>query len=198
MGTAGDGKRILVSWLDEGIFAAKLPEVERLKGVRQPAEYHGEGDAFVHTMLAIEAVSDWMDIRIFWGVLLHDIGKSVTTTFVDGRWKSYGHAEAGAKMTPAVMERVGFADLAYDVGWLVKNHLFHFFWQLTDEKKPTRNQLRFMEHPLFPLLLEVCAADAAASLGKSDKRVQIQRIADLFHVSEKGTGSAGRQNTRHR
>ena len=74
--TARDGKNMLAAWLEEGVFAERLPEVERLKGVLQPEEYHGEGDAFVHTMLAVAAVPDEEDIRVFWGTLLHDIGKS--------------------------------------------------------------------------------------------------------------------------
>jgi len=178
--TARDGKNMLAAWLEEGVFAERLPEVERLKGVLQPEEYHGEGDAFVHTMLAVAAVPDEEDIRVFWGTLLHDIGKSETTTLIHGRWRSFGHAEAGARMTPAIMERQGMPEFARDVTWLVKHHLFHFSWQPLPGAKLTRNQLRFMEHPLFPLLLQVCAADAAASIGKSDKGETVRRLAELF------------------
>ncbi len=131
-------------------------------------------------MLAVAAVPDGEDIRAFWGTLLHDIGKSVTTTLIHGRWRSFGHAEAGARMTPAIMERLGMPELARDVTWLVKHHLFHFSWQLLPGAKLTRNQLRFMEHPLFPLLLQVCAADAAASIGKSGKGETVRRLAELF------------------
>lgn len=178
--TAGDGRGMVASWLAEGVLADRLPELESLKGVPQPAEYHGEGDAFVHTMLAIEAVPNGADIRVFWATLLHDIGKGVTTELVRGRWRSFGHAEAGAKMAQAAMERLGMPGLAGDVAWLVKNHMFHFSWHLSTGARPSRNQERFMEHPLFPLLLQVCAADAAASLGKSEKGETIRRIAELF------------------
>lgn len=178
--TARDGKNKIASWLEEGVFADRLPELERLKRVLQPEEFHGEGDAFVHTMLAVEAVPDEADIRVFWGTLLHDIGKGVTTELIHGRWRSFGHAEAGAKMTPAIMARLGMPELAPDVSWLVKNHMFHFSWQSASGAKLNRNQLRFMEHPLFPLLLQVCAADAAASLGKSKKGEMLRRIAELF------------------
>ena len=178
---ARDGKKMIGLWLEEGIFGEKLPEVEKLKGVPQPEEYHGEGDAFVHTMLAVEEVADDADIRVFWATLLHDIGKSVTTELVGGRWRSFGHAEAGAGMTAAIMDRLDMTQFSQDVTWLVKNHLFHFSWQIKPHAKLTRNQLRFMEHPLFPLLLEVCAADAAASIGKNTRKTEmLKMITELF------------------
>jgi hypothetical protein len=178
--TARDVKNTIAAWLAEGVFAEKLPEVEGLKGVPQPEEYHGEGDAFVHTMLAVEAVPDEADIRVCWGVQLHDVGKGVTTKLIRGRWRSFGHAEAGAKMVPLIMDRLGMPELAQDVTWLVKNHQFHLSWRLAPDALPTRRQQRFMEHPLFPSLLQVCAADAAASLGRGDKGATLRRIADFY------------------
>lgn len=66
-----------VRWLDElGLLAEILPEVCALKGVPQPAQYHPEGDVFVHTLLALE----WAD-RLHMPaltklcVLCHDLGK---------------------------------------------------------------------------------------------------------------------------
>lgn len=186
--TARDGKKMIASWREQGLFAERLPELERLKGVPQPEEYHGEGHALVHTMLAIEAVADEADIRVFWGALLHDIGKSATTELIHGRWRSFGHAEAGAAMAQEVMERLGLPELARDVAWLVKHHMFHFSWHVTPGTRLTRNQLRFMDQPLFPLLLQVCAADAAASLGSSRKGDAVRRIAELYDdMTKRGT-----------
>ncbi len=83
-------------------------------------------------------------------------------------------------MVPLIMRRIGMPELARDVAWLVKNHMFHFSWHLVPEARLTRNQLRFMEHPLFPFLMQVCAADAAASLGRSDKGAMLRRIGEVF------------------
>ncbi len=177
---ARDGKDTIAAWLEAGNFAERLPEVERLKEVPQPEEYHGEGDAYIHTMLAAGAVPDDADVRVFWGALLHDIGKSVSTEFVRGRWRSHGHAEAGAGMVPPIMVRLGMPELSNDVAWLVRNHMFHFSWHLAPGARLTRRQLRFMDHPLFPFLMQVCAADAAASLGRSDKGATLRRIGELF------------------
>jgi len=174
-------------WLNEGSFDEKLPEVAALRGVQQPEEYHEEGDAFVHTLLAMEAVDDADDPRIFWGALLHDIGKAEKTFFDGSRWRSLGHAEAGAQQVPAVMTRLGLDELAADVAWLVRHHLFHFSWNLGPDDRLTRNQRRFMEHPLFPCLLQVCLADAAASHGKSNKGGKIRMIAEIY-ADEYGKG----------
>lgn len=178
--TAADYRKLVDGWLDDGSFDERLPEVAALRGVPQPEEFHAEGDAFTHTMLAARAVDDDSDQRVFWGALLHDIGKAETTRLIRGRWRAFSHAEAGAKLVPGILVRLGLPDLADDVAWLVKNHLFHFAWHLGHNVKLTRNQLRFMEHPLFRLLLEVCAADAAASLGRSDKGRVIKMIADFL------------------
>jgi putative nucleotidyltransferase with HDIG domain len=162
-------KKLLARWSIDDILSEKLPEVAALRGVPQPDEYHLEGDAYVHTMLAVDAVDEGTDQRIFWAVLLHDIGKALTTTFVEGRWRSRGHAEAGAKLVPDIMSRLGFPELAPDVEWLVRHHDFILSWNLKPGDMLTTRQRRFMEHPLFPLLLQVNAADAAASWGRSRK-----------------------------
>jgi hypothetical protein len=183
--TSGDCREMVRKWITEGSFTDKLSEVAALHGIMQPEEYHAEGDALTHTMLAIEAVDDDADPRIFWAVLLHDIGKSVKTELINGRWRSLGHAQAGAEMVPEIMSRLGFPRMAYDIAWLVRHHMFHFSWHLHSDTRITRNQSRFMEHPLFPLLLQVCAADAAASHGRSDKGDVIRKIAELVEDASK-------------
>jgi len=178
--TSRECREMVFRWLEEGSFDERLPEVAALRGVQQPEEYHGEGDAFVHTLLAMEAVDDDEDPRVFWGALLHDIGKSEKTFFDGSRWRSVGHAEAGAQLIPTIMERLELPELASDVEWLVRHHLFHFSWNLGSDIRLTRNQRRFMEHPLFPCLLQVCLADADASHGLSDKGSKIRLIAEIF------------------
>lgn len=177
---ARECRELMEQWQREGRFELLLPEVEALRGVLQAEQYHAEGDAFTHTMLALATVDEESDPRVFWGVLLHDIGKATTTAFIKGRWRAYGHAEAGAAMVPAVMARIGFPELAADVKWLVRQHLFHFAWQLREDGGLSKQQRRFMEQPLFPLLLEVCLADAAGSLGANGKGRKIRLIAELY------------------
>jgi hypothetical protein len=159
--TAGDWKRRLEEWLSEGAFATIIPEVAALIGVPQPPEFHPEGDALTHTLQAVAEVDDRDDERVFWAVLLHDIGKKSTTVFHDGRWRAHGHADESALLAQIVLVRCGLGHLAADVVWLVKNHHFKQSWNLKPGTSLSRHQQRFTELPLFHLLENVCAADAA-------------------------------------
>jgi len=159
--TAGAWKLNIARWLADGIFEKMLPEVARLRDVPQAPEFHPEGDALIHTMQAIAEIDDDDDQRVFWAVMLHDIGKKETTVFVNGRYRSHGHAEAGANMVAGILSRFSLEKIADDVTWLVKHHHYHHAWNLQPGQPLSRRQQKFTEHPLFPLLLKVCAADAA-------------------------------------
>jgi len=159
--TSGQWKRQLERWIDDGLLDEILPEIASLKGVIQPPQYHPEGDAFTHTMQAVQQLHDSDDERIFWAVLLHDIGKSSTTTELDGRIISHGHDLAGSAMVPAVLSRCGLAHLTEDVQWLVRHHHYHHSWNLKTGQELSPKQAKFTRHPLFPLLEKVCAADRA-------------------------------------
>ena len=171
---------MLACWLADGSFAERLPEVDALREVPQTPEFHGEGDAYVHTMLAVEAVADDADPRVFWGTLLHDIGKAQTTDFFHGHWHSYGHEAAGARLVPAIMNRLGLSELADDVAWLVRHHDFLISWQLQPGMKLSARQRRFTEHPLFLFLLQVSAADAAGARGRSRKGEDGRMLAEML------------------
>jgi putative nucleotidyltransferase with HDIG domain len=177
---AAECKKLINCWINDGSFAERLPEVVALKGVPQPADFHAEGDAYVHTLLAVKAVADDADQRVFWAVLLHDIGKAKTTRFADGRWRSRGHGEVGARLVPEIMFRLGLPDLSEDVTWLVSTHDFILSWNLKPGDRLTTRQRRFTEHPLFPLLLRVNAADAAASRGISSKGEIGMMLAEMI------------------
>jgi putative nucleotidyltransferase with HDIG domain len=183
-----DCRELLEKWRCEGSFDLYLPEVAALRGIPQPEKYHSEGDVFTHTMLAVEAVDDDADPRVFWGVLLHDIGKAKTTNLIDGRWRAHGHAEEGSDKVRVIMERTGFPELAADVAWLVRHHTFHFSWELRKNGRLTKKQRTFIGHTLFPLLLEVCLADAEGSRGSADKGRKIRLIADVYFSGVKSEG----------
>jgi hypothetical protein len=177
---AAECKKLINCWINDGNFAERLPEVAALKGVQQPADYHAEGDAYLHTMLAVNAVENDADQRVFWAVLLHDIGKASTTRFVDGRWRSPDHGGEGARHVPEIMSRLGLPELTEDVTWLVRHHDFILSWNLNPGDRLTPRQRRFTEHPLFPLLLRVNAADAAASRGISTKGEIGMMLAEMI------------------
>ena len=171
-------KSKLKKWQLRESFAELLPEVASLQGVQQSEKYHSEGDVFTHSLLALDAVAETADERIFWAVLLHDVGKASTTRMVDGRWRAWGHDKVGAEMVPGILQRFDLAHISDDVSWLVKNHGFMLSWG-ENLNALTNKQKRFCKHPLFNLLVEVATADATASHGDSTKMNLLHHIVNL-------------------
>jgi tRNA nucleotidyltransferase (CCA-adding enzyme) len=125
-----------LKWLRElGAIKQLLPELDALTDVPQDEEWHPEGDVFVHTQLvsdrARELISDLpyaKQVTVMLAAVAHDFGKPATTEFLDGRWRSRGHEEAGVLPTKKFLDRLNIHTLdGYDVRAqvvaLVRNHL---------------------------------------------------------------------------
>lgn len=176
-------RQLLRSWIASGALETVLPELAALRGILQPEEYHAEGDAYVHTLLAVEQLSDNDDPRLFWAVLLHDIGKASTTRFIDGRWRALGHDRIGATLAKTILARLNLEPLIEDVTWLIVHHHFATSWGASVERGLSSRQLRHCYHPLFPLLCRLCHIDAAASMGISRKGEMLSRIEKLVAMA---------------
>lgn len=183
---AGYWQRRFADWRQHGQGEHLLPEVWSLRGCPQPPEYHAEGDAFTHTLLATSGVSPTADERVFWAVLLHDVGKKTTTRFVDDRWRAHGHAEISADMARTILTRLDLQPLADDVAWLIKHHHFALSWGDVEKRGLTKKQQAFCGHRLFPLLVEVCRADSAGSLGGSQKGEWLEKVVTLARQQDAG------------
>ncbi|MDR0867024.1 MAG: CCA tRNA nucleotidyltransferase [Planctomycetota bacterium] len=167
---AGRGLQMLA---DFGLLAATLPEVEALRGVEQPPEFHPEGDVFAHTKLMLDRFSATppdeallaltKDERrmLAWAVVLHDVGKPATQTF-DGRWRFNRHDEAGATLAAEILHRLKMpARMSAAVRDLVARHM-HFV-DLRKWREAKRR--RFLQDPLFPAHLALHYLDCAGSHG---------------------------------
>lgn len=54
-------------------------EISMLIGAEQPIKFHPEGDAYNHTMLALDMAAEYSkDEKIRFSVLVHDLGKGLT------------------------------------------------------------------------------------------------------------------------
>jgi tRNA nucleotidyltransferase (CCA-adding enzyme) len=103
--------------------------------VPQEYEWHPEGDVDVHTMLVVDRARELVDdlpypkqVTVMLAALCHDFGKPATTAFLEGRWRSRGHEEAGVPPTESFLERLNIHTLeGYDVRAqvvaLVRDHL---------------------------------------------------------------------------
>lgn len=97
-----------ISLLDEtGLLEMILPEIIRMKSVKQPPEFHPEGDVFTHTMLMLKELKN-TSIVLALAVLLHDVGKNEKTFTVSDRIRFNGHDVEGGKLAREVMERLKF------------------------------------------------------------------------------------------
>lgn len=82
--------------LEAGILDAIYPPVFALVGKEQPEMFHPEGDAFAHTMLALDkaaALTNRAEVRF--AVLAHDLGKGTTPEALLPR--HFGHEKRGLK-----------------------------------------------------------------------------------------------------
>jgi len=103
-----------LEWLRRlGAIERLFPEIQSLIEVPQDPEWHPEGDVFVHTKLVIDGARRLIDdlpyprqVTVMLAALAHDFGKPATTEFVEGRWRSRGHEEAGVPPAESFLNRV--------------------------------------------------------------------------------------------
>jgi len=111
--------------LDEtGLLKEVLPEVARMKGVEQPAQYHPEGDVWVHTLGLLDQLGEGCPATLAWGALLHDVGKPPTFRRAPDRIRFDGHVEVGAAIAAEILRRFRFSnDDTRQTLALVENHM---------------------------------------------------------------------------
>jgi tRNA nucleotidyltransferase (CCA-adding enzyme) len=111
------------------------PALERMVFCPQDPEWHPEGDCMLHTMHVCDAMAN-ICLRehiagedkavLLLAALCHDMGKPDTTKFIEGRWRSPGHAEAGVPVAKAFLDSIGCFDrITRRVLPLVKEHMAH-------------------------------------------------------------------------
>ncbi|HOK39667.1 MAG TPA: CCA tRNA nucleotidyltransferase [bacterium] len=141
-----------------GILKEILPEVENLKGVKQPEEFHPEGDVFEHTLLMLKYMKK-PTFTLAMGALLHDIGKPVTFKIED-RIRFNEHECVGAEIAEKICERFKLSNKEKEqIVSLVREHMkFMFVKEMRLAKlKRLLNMENFSEH------LELHRLDCLAS-----------------------------------
>ncbi len=158
---AGMGFRLLS---DSGLMREILPEIEAMKGIQQPPEYHPEGDVFIHTGLLMDQLNH-PSLTIAFGALFHDVGKPSTFQVRNGKITFYNHAHVGALMTQQIMKRLRFSNHEIrDVSECVEQHM-----KFGDVQKMRIGKLKqFMTRETFQEEMEVHKIDCRASHGKLD------------------------------
>ena len=150
-----------------GLMAEILPEISALKGCEQPAQFHPEGDVFVHTRLMVGLLPPRVSVPLVFSVLLHDIGKPATFIYHDEekRIRFSGHDKVGAEMALKIMERLRFsrAEIEATVEAVDQHMVFK------DVQKMRVSRLkRFMSRPTFADELILHRVDCESSHGMLD------------------------------
>jgi poly(A) polymerase len=122
--TEGHARRAFELLDQTGLLHEVLPEIEAMKGVEQPPEFHPEGDVFVHTLLVLEKLPQPCPLTLAWGVLLHDVGKPPTFRRAPDRIRFDDHVDVGVKMAEAICRRLRFSnDDTEQILALIDNHM---------------------------------------------------------------------------
>lgn len=125
-----------LDWLRKlGAIDQLFPEILSLIGMPQDQEWHPEGDVYIHTLLVTDRARELLgglpypeQVAVMLAALAHDFGKPSTTAFIEDRWRSRGHEEAGVKPTEKFLDRLNVHTIdGYDVRGqviaLVSEHL---------------------------------------------------------------------------
>jgi poly(A) polymerase len=147
--------------LDEtGLLREVLPEIEAMKGVEQPPQFHPEGDVFVHTLLLLDKLPHPCPVTLAWGALLHDVGKPATFRIAPDRIRFDGHVDVGVKIAEDICRRLRFStDDTEQILALVDNHMR--FAHVQQMKESTFK--RFVRMPRFDEHLQLHRLDCEAS-----------------------------------
>jgi poly(A) polymerase len=146
-----------------GLLHEVLPEIERMKGVEQPPQFHPEGDVWVHTLLLLEKLPPRVSRTLAWGSLLHDVGKPPTFRVAPDRIRFDGHVEVGVAIAEEICRRLHFSnDDTQQILALVANHMR--FGDVDKMKESTLK--RFLRLPKFDEHLELHRIDSLSSHGK--------------------------------
>ena len=146
---------------ETGLLEEILPEVARMIGVEQPAEFHPEGDVWTHTMIMVDGL-DNPSITLALGVLLHDVGKPVTFERAPDRIRFNGHVEAGVEIARGILNRLRFSNEETEqVIALIANHM-----KFKDVPRMKESKVkRFMRQPKFEEHMALHRLDCLSSHG---------------------------------
>jgi poly(A) polymerase len=145
-----------------GLLHEVLPEVERMKGVEQPPQFHPEGDVWVHTLLLLEMLPHPVSKTLAWGTLLHDVGKPATFRVAPDRIRFDGHVEIGVAIADEICRGLRFSnEESEQIKALVANHM-----RFADAKRMKESTLkRFMRLSKFDEHLALHRIDCLGSHG---------------------------------
>ncbi|MGA2252756.1 CCA tRNA nucleotidyltransferase [Terracidiphilus sp.] len=163
--TEGHARRAFELLDETGLLVEVLPEIAKMKGVQQPAQYHPEGDVWTHTLMLLEQLEAGAPLTLAWGALLHDVGKPATFRVAPDRIRFDGHVEVGMAIGAQICQRFRFSnDETQQILALIENHM-----RFADAERMKPSTLkRFFRLEEFPQHLALHKMDCMAASGNLD------------------------------
>ncbi len=181
---ASNGSKLAsyIKYLDKsGYLERILPEVKALQGMKQNPIHHPEGDAYEHTMAALEhSQSD--DPATNLAILFHDLGKGMGSTGEKNGHPTYhGHDALSAQMAEEIGKRLKFKNETINaIIFAATNHMkFHHLEDMSNKKI-----LGLANSPYWEVLKAVAYADNFSRDWAADEAVE-KRFADRIKHAEK-------------
>ena len=141
-----------------GLLKEVLPEIMKMRGVKQPVQFHPEGDVYVHTLRVLKYLRRPSFDLALTG-LLHDVGKPGTFMITD-RIRFHEHERVGAEMAQRICKRLKMSNAEIEkITWLISKHLV--FKDIDKMRLSTLKKL--FSHSAYPELAELHRADRLAS-----------------------------------
>ena len=181
----GKPSRMFEVLRDCGALQKIMPELDRLWGVPQPAQYQPEIDTGVHVMMAIDyAAKTHFSLPIRFAVLTHDLGKG--TTPVEMLPRHIAHEERSVALLKEVTRRLRvpnnckvlaqivakFHGKLHQVLQMKPQTLLAFLMELDAIRQPER----------FQDFLKACEADSRGRTGLEDCEIPtatlMQKVLD--------------------
>jgi poly(A) polymerase len=160
--TEGHARQAFLLLDETGLLHEVLPQIEAMKGVEQPPQFHPEGDVFVHTLLLLDKLPHPCPVTLAWGALLHDVGKPATFRVAPDRIRFDGHVDVGVKIAEGICHRLRFSnDDTGQILALIDNHMR--FAHVQQMKESTFK--RFVRMPRFDEHLQLHRMDCQSSHG---------------------------------
>jgi tRNA nucleotidyltransferase (CCA-adding enzyme) len=171
-----------------GALQRLLPEVDKLYGVPQRAEYHPEIDTGIHLEMVLDTsarVNAPLEVRF--ACLCHDLGKGTTPPDVLPR--HIGHEQRSEKLTRALCTRWRVPVECKELAELVAREHGNIHQSLGFGAEPVLRLLvrcdALRRPDRFLLALQACECDARGRLGKEDEAyAQRPRLALLLKAAQ--------------
>jgi tRNA nucleotidyltransferase (CCA-adding enzyme) len=171
-----------------GALQRLLPEVDKLYGVPQRAEYHPEIDTGIHLEMVLDASARMnAPLEVRFACLCHDLGKGATPADVLPR--HIGHEQRSEKLTRALCTRWRVPVECKELAELVAREHGNIHQSLgfgADAVLRLLVRCDALRRPeRFLLTLQACECDARGRLGKEDEAYkQGPRLALLLKAAQ--------------